>query len=250
MLSLADHQHHFLAALNGGPDHVLAGQFAGSAHRVMLAMKAHANGISHARLTAMEASFPRLRDVLGAAAFLALARRWTDTAAARALDSNHIGAGFANWLAAQGDDGARHAPLARLEWAWLAAYGAADARAMTMADLAGMAAQQVLDLSLGWHPATALVAATPELLAALPELTDVVDGAVAIAVVRPGHDVRLVPLDAAAQALLAALTGRSRTIGNLFAALLEHGDDSAVQGALVQLIEAGALMPTREEIDD
>ena len=65
MFSLEAAQANFIATINHGPaalDHTL---FDGPLERVLLGLKAHANTISHARLVALEESFPLTRQALG-----------------------------------------------------------------------------------------------------------------------------------------------------------------------------------------
>ncbi len=45
-------------------DHLPDDLFAGPHERVLVGMKVHANTISHARLVALEETFPRTRDVI------------------------------------------------------------------------------------------------------------------------------------------------------------------------------------------
>ena len=65
MLSLKAAQANFIATINDGPDALDHSLFDGPIDRVMLGLKAHANTISHARLVALEETFPLTRQALG-----------------------------------------------------------------------------------------------------------------------------------------------------------------------------------------
>ncbi len=69
MLSLSDAQGNFIDTINEGPDRLDALLFAGSTDRVLLGLKAHANTINHARLVALEETFPLTRQEIGEAPF-------------------------------------------------------------------------------------------------------------------------------------------------------------------------------------
>src|SRR3546814_15460616 len=47
--------------------------------------------------------------------------------------------------------------MARVEWAWLESYHAADASALALADLAGLDEAELLGLAIRRHPATHVV---------------------------------------------------------------------------------------------
>src|SRR3546814_7611993 len=47
--------------------------------------------------------------------------------------------------------------MARVEWAWLESYHAADASALALADLAGLDEAELLGLAIRRHPATNVV---------------------------------------------------------------------------------------------
>src|SRR3546814_14023377 len=76
-------------------------------------------------LVALEETFPRTRDYLGEEEFNRLSRCFVEEGGAQRRSLSDIGAGFADWLADP-----RAADLARVEWAWLESYHAADAPAL------------------------------------------------------------------------------------------------------------------------
>ena len=67
-----------MAALDHGPAHLPDGLFIGSPERVLAGMKVHANTISHARLVALEETFPRTREAIGHDRFNAHSRLFLD----------------------------------------------------------------------------------------------------------------------------------------------------------------------------
>ena len=87
------------ATLLQGPAHLPTDLFAGSDAAVLRGLRVHANTISHARLVALEESFPRTRDYLGEEKFNRLSRRFVEEGGAQRRSLNDIGAGFADWLA-------------------------------------------------------------------------------------------------------------------------------------------------------
>src|SRR3546814_12511195 len=97
--------------------------------------------------------------------------------------------------------------MARVEWAWLESYHAADASALALADLAGLDEAELLGLAIRRHPATNVVVLASD-AAPLVDPKFAADTRVLL-VTRPDSDVRLFatePAAAAALGLAAALT--------------------------------------------
>ncbi len=228
---MRDAQAAIAATLLHGPDHLPAGLFAGSAGEVLRGLRVHANTISHARLVALEDTFPYTRAYLGEAEFNRLSRAFLDAGGARHRALADIGKGFAETLA---DPVA--ADLARIEAAWLIAYHAADAPALELADLAGLDEAALLALRVRRHPAAhGLTLATHAAALVDPVLGPDVR---ALLAVRPAAEVRLCAIDASVIAVL-AIAGEISPLGNLIAALDEtHPDGGA---AIAALIAAGAF---------
>lgn len=219
------------ATLLHGPQHLPPGLFAGGEAKVLRGLRVHANTISHARLIALEETFPRLRDHLGAAAFNALSRAFVEAGRAGRSTLADIGAGFADWLT---DPVA--AAIARAEWAWLESYHAADACALRLADVAGCDEAALLAMRVRRHPAARIVSlvagAARQIDAAFAPDTS------AILVTRPDADVRLFAAHPADAAVLAAAADPSR-LGRLIALLdQQHPGGGA---AIAALIDAGAF---------
>lgn len=232
---LADAQTNFIDTINDGPDRLDPTLFAGPPDRVLLGLKAHANTISHARIVALEESFPLTRQHLGDAAFNALVRDFVETDIARASDANRIGLGFPEFL----DDTAT-IELARIEWAWLESYHAAEAEPFTLADLGGLDEAALLDLPVTPHPSAHIVNISSPIAAALNELAG--QQPAAILSVRPVAEVRLVSLDAVQRAVFGASEQKKATLGNLLAIAIEQAGEQAPLEPILYLIGAGALV--------
>ncbi|MEO0056747.1 MAG: hypothetical protein RIT17_183 [Pseudomonadota bacterium] len=245
MPSFEHGQNAMMAALDHGPAHLPHDLFAGTAERVLAGMAVHANTISHARLVALEDTFPRTLAHMGHADFNRLSRQFIERADVASQPLAAIGAGFAGFLTEQGDaDGA--ADLARFEWRWLQSYHAADAEPLTLGALAGLDPDALLAVTLVAHPAASAAAYTPVVQTLLGAEVPELDGAEAILLTRPEAEVLVSP----ASTLMAEILALSRSpqpIGNLLAQGGEpHDDESqpvdAAMQALVTLINAGALV--------
>jgi Putative DNA-binding domain len=125
MPSFADIQANFIETINNGPAALDQSMFAGPVDRVLLGLKAHANTISYARLIALEQTFPLTWFTMDDALFNSLSRDYIEMPEAQALDSNHIGKSFADFIATK-DIAAHFVDLARIEWAWFEIYHASD----------------------------------------------------------------------------------------------------------------------------
>lgn len=153
MPALEQVQQAMMCAIALGPDHVPHDLFTGGRARSLRGLAVHANTISHARLVALEDTFPRTGQLLGEAAFNALSRTFMETGAG-GLPLAHIGRRFPEWLAAESQrPGATD--LARFEWAWLRCYHAADAAALSLPELAELGPEGIARLVLTRHPASA-----------------------------------------------------------------------------------------------
>ena len=219
------------ATLLYGPDHLPAGLFAGDDNAVLRGLRVHANTVSHARLVALEETFPRTRDYLGEAEFNRLSRAFVDSGGAERLALPEIGRDFAGWL-----DDPLAANLARIEWAWLESYNAAEAGALRLADLAGRDEVALLGLRVRLHPAARIVSLASD---AAPLIDPAfAPGTAALLLTRPDAEVRLFALHPAEDVALDRAKEIS-TLGNLIASLAEmHPDGGA---AIAVLIDAGAF---------
>lgn len=239
MPSLADAQRNFISTVNEGPDALDAALFAGTPERIILGLKAHANTISHARLVALEESFPLTRSEIGEDRFNALSRDYVETALAKASDLAHIGRHFAAFL----QDAKQPEvviDLAAVEWAWLESYHAADASPLTLKAISALAETDLLDLAVTLHPSVRICPLYAPLAESLTQLAEEMEPS-AILVVRPDAEVRLLAIDD--PTLQAAQNCRQlSTIGNLLALASEQGEDTDPIGPVLTLIGTGALV--------
>lgn len=219
------------ATLLRGPAHLPADLFAGSDAAVLRGLRVHANTISHARLVAIEETFPQTCAYLGAGEFNRLSRRFIEEGGALRRSLSDIGAGFPDWL-----DDPRARDLARIEWAWLKSYHAADAAALALADLDGLGEAELLGRPVRQHPATRIVTlasdAAPFVDPAFAADTK------ALLVTRPEADVRLFAIEPAAGAAI-EMAEEIAPIGNLIAHLAEQHPDGGA--AIAALIGTGAF---------
>jgi len=229
-MSMLDEQAAIAAALLHGPDHLPVGLFAED-EAALRGLRVHANTISHARLVALEETFPHARAHLGEAEFNRLSRAFVDSRGAEALALAEIGRDFAGWL-----DDPLAADVARVEWAWLESYHAADAEPLRLADLAGQDEAALLGLPVCLHPAARIVTLTsdaaPIVDRALPS------GTAVLLLTRPAAEVRLFALHPAEDAAL-DLAKEISPLGNLIALLAEQHPGGGA--AIAALIDAGAF---------
>ena len=234
MLTLPELQQGIARALRHGPDAVPWSAFAGSPERVLLGFKVHANTISHGRLVALEETFPRLRTVLGEARFNRLSRQFVEAEGGKGEPLAAIGREFPEYLTAHRVGKAMIA-LARVEWAWLEAWRAAEARALGLVDLAGLDQTKVLALPVRRHPAARMVAVLPRtrILLGLSRCSQVL-------VTRPDGEMLLAPVSRDLAQLFVAL-GNPGRLGDLLALPLR--DPLA---ALHAALAAGLIAPNQD----
>ncbi len=237
MPSLAEGQSRFVACLQKGPAHFPADLFSQSAERALLGLKAHANNISHARLVALEDSFPRLHTHIGHELFHAISRDYVDQDHVMACDINHIAADFPAFLTdrAYGDT---EIDLARIEWAWIESYRSVEAPPVVLTDIATLAEDRLLAFPIAAHPALRLIPVTGPLSPELGELADAEPRALMI--VRPEAQVLFHPLTAVEHAIAEKIAD-SGTMGNLLEHALELSDEATAMQHIVKLIQTGAL---------
>lgn len=236
MPTLEAAQANFIDTINNGPATLDPALFDGPADRVLLGLKAHANTICHARLVALEDTFPRMHAHLGEDAFNALCREYVETDEARTSDSNGIGVGFPDFLSET-----PLAELARMEWAWLQSYHAAEAVPLLLSNVGAMNEAELLTTGVAWHPSARLVELSAPLL--LEELAG--QNPPALLCIRPDAEVRIVPLDTVQLAVLNAAAQKNAVLGNLLGAAIElSGETAPPLEPVLDLIGAGALIAT------
>jgi hypothetical protein len=240
-----DHgQKAMMRALDRGPAHLPGDLFAGPVDRVLAGMKVHANTISHARLVALEETYPRTREVMGHERFNAHSRAFIERDEARRRDLAEIGEDFGQFLFARGES-TGCCDLARFEWIWLRAYHAADAEPLELSALAGIDPDALLERMVMRHPA-AMADCFDPLVGDL--LSGEVPGcaeAEAILIARPQADVLVSPATALMAAMLdgaekSIMIGNLLTIGSEILGAGADGMDAAMQ-SLIALLNSGAL---------
>jgi hypothetical protein len=235
MPSLTDAQTNFIETINDGPDRLDPSLFAGPPDRILLGLKAHANTISHARIVALEETFPLTRQHLGEVAFNTIARDFAETETAKASDANRIGLGFPDCLS---DPATKE--LAQIEWAWLESYHAAEAVPLSLGDLAALDETALLALAITPHPSARIVEISTPIASALHELSGLQP--VAILCVRPDAEVYLLAIDTIQLAVFAESAKKNASLGNLLAVALEQAGEQAPLEPILHLIGAGALV--------
>lgn len=241
-------QRAMMRAIDLGPVELPEGLFAGTLNRVLLGMKVHANTISHARLIALEDTFPHTRAMMGHDRFNERSRQFAGLPGATIQPLTRIGKNFPDFLAEDGEP-APVVGLARFEWLWLEAYHAAEALPLRLAALAGMAENALLEVEIAAHPAARCCSPDRAVFELLGELVPGLGNADAILIARPDAEVLVSPATAAMARILGGVIGASgnrTTIGNLFAGLTEPGCKDRLppddfMPALVALLEAGVL---------
>jgi len=242
MPSLAEAQSNFIATINNGPSALDDKLFSGDPERVMLGLRAHANTISHARLVALEETFPRTLEAMGSEAFNELSRSFCETAQARAANNDALGEDFADFLRSK-NTSAEISDLASIEWQWLHSYHSTEATPLALADLAGLEESDLLALPASPHPSAMVHKLTAPLSSNLPELSEH-SGSAAILITRPEADVILNPLNTYELTIFLAIEknrDNNFAIGNLLELSAEQGDEEDALTPIITLINAGAL---------
>lgn len=238
MPALERTQDTMMRAIALGPDHMPEGLFHGMRKKAVRGLSVHANTISHARLIALEETFPRTRRNLGEAAFNRLSRAFCESGHVGALPLARIGCRFPAWLEDAGQPETALS-LARFEWAWLECYHACEATAFGLDDLASLGEAGVARLALVHHPASAAItldAGCCELLA--EEFGGQFDAA-EVLISRPEAEVEVTAISATAARLHATFV-KPLSVCTVLAEAAEHD----AEAALLALIAAGALAQT------
>ncbi len=212
--------------------------FGGAVDHIVRGLKVHANTISHARLTSLEASFPRCRDLIGHGVFNDLSRRFIEGGGGATVPLAQIGSDFSDWLVVQNQDQTLVA-LARFEWLWLQSYHAAEADALTIAAFAEKPIADVLAITVARHPASVLAMneASLDVALGLGCLSDVA----ALLISRPEADVIITPLPLL-QMELFQVAAAPTSIGAMLDTASEDTNEDELFSALIGLINAGALI--------
>ncbi len=237
MPSLAESQSRFIDCLQKGPDHLPVEMFTESADRALLGMKAHANTISHARLVALENAYPKLHEHMGHEEFHAISRDYIDQDHILLCDMNMIAEDFASFLEKR-EFGATEVDLAKVEWAWLESYRAAETEPLQLGEIAELNEEQLLALTIEEHPAMRLILLTGELSPQLGELGEETPHSLLVA--RPEAQALLHNLTAI-EFKIAEKIAKKSTMGNLLELAIELGGEATAMQPIIRLIQAGAL---------
>lgn len=139
------------------------------------------------------------------------------------------------------------ADTARIECAWLDAYHAADAEALTPAALASIPQQKLADLSFIAHPATRIVRSRFAAVTIVASnrgngLKGRIDASIPedALITRPDLDVTLRRLPPGGATLLESLMS-GRSLGEATASALEASPDFDIAATIAGMIEAGAF---------
>jgi hypothetical protein len=231
----------FVAALQRGPSAVPPGLFSGTAERTILGLKTHANTISHARLVALEETYPRLRSRLGEADFNALSRRFVERPDVMQCSLLQIGQTFPDYLMEEERD-AQSVDLARIEWNWLESYHAPDAEALTLANIASLDEAGLLDLSIILHPSVRVVRLTTHIA---PELSEIAPadtlGSHAVMISRPKVEVRLMSMNAQQDRVIEAMRKKAIIMADLLTFAIETYGETSAMPLILGLIEQDAV---------
>lgn len=244
MRALEQIQAAMMKALEHGPAFLPDDLFTGPYTRVLSGMKVHANTISHARLVALEHTFPRVRTWLGHERFNACCRQYLERPGVTARTLGRIGELFPDYLAEPGPPPAV-ADLARFEWLWLEAYHAAEAPWLSLADLAGIQPEVLMEVAVKAHPAASARRYHPDVIRSIGEEASGLAHAYALLVTRPEGQVVVSAATPDMLRIFCAVAGPV-TIGNLLAGSGEPDFEDQLSPenfmpALIALLGAGAL---------
>lgn len=238
--SLDEMQQGFMDALQKGPDHLPSDMFSGTFYRAFIGVKAHANTISHARLVALEDTYPKVRERLGDERFNQLSREFVERGDVRQRDINGLGEDFADFIDGEGADRAS-VDLARIEWAWLQSYHAAEANALTMQDIAALDEAALMELPLVFHPSVQHIDLGAPLAPELGLEAADADDAVAIAIVRPDSDVLIYPQSTVQKEIFVSCN-KSVLMRNLLEGAAETMGETHAVEHIFALVGAGFLL--------
>ncbi len=234
-----DGQNNFIDTINQGPNALDPDLFDGPIDRVMLGLKAHANTISHARLIALEETFPMTREAMGEDIFNDLTREYVELDHVKMHDNSQLGIGFEKFI--RPTCAPEIADLAAIEWAWLDSYNAAEAEPLSLEQLSQFDEETLTAQNVALHPAVQIIILQANLAEPLSELSEILDNPHSILVTRPDSEVKLLPIDAITAKLLKESELKT-PMGNLLAIATEQGDMNNPLQPLLTIIGAGALI--------
>jgi len=203
----------------------------------------------HVGLTnAISQRFPVTERLVGADFFRGMARVYVQDRKPASPLMFEYGEDFPDFVAGFGPaQGLAYlADLARIEAAWSRAYHAADAAALTVADLAALAPERLAETRLERHPSAGLVL-SPHPAGSIwaahqtePVATVALQQAETVLVVRPDATVNVHVIPATDAVFAAALIG-GRTLGEAAGEALAASPEFDFGAALVGLVSLGAF---------
>lgn len=250
MLSSADRQDQFASAILDADRPVPVGLWVppGADRKERFAV--YRNNVAVGLIEALRSSFPVVDRLVGAAFFTAMARTHALAHPPRSPVLLDYGGAFSDFVA--DFEPARALPylgdVARLEWAWLEAYHAAEAVPLAIEDIQGVPAEEAQHLSLALHPSVrALAFAHPALTIWRahqgqddPAELDIEDGPEHMLVARPEADVATMMLSAGELRFLDAVT-LGGTLTDAAAAAMTTQPDIDIGSLLARLFDMGAF---------
>ncbi|QCO19373.1 DUF2063 domain-containing protein (plasmid) [Azospirillum brasilense] len=217
----------------------------------------HANNVVGSLAGALEAAFPATARLLGGPAFQTEALAFVRRHPPRVPQLLAYGDQFPDHLARRMADRPWAADLARVEWAWNAAYFAADAPVLDIAALRALPDDRYPALRLAMHPSAHLLTLAFPILELWDALRRGGDAPAAIAagtqhllIVRPLLEVQAVTLGPGEATLLMALSaGADLAHAALAASAIEPG--FGLQGTLLAHLQLGSFtaftLPSKED---
>lgn len=212
------------------------------------------NNVMSSLIEALGSVYPAIRGLLGEDYFKALAAEFIRGHPPRSPVLLDYGAEFAGFLEGFPPlaDYPYLADTARLEWAWLKAYHAADVPGLSPACLAGVAADALGELTLRPHPAAAILMSpwpvheiwqrnrTQDAREALPP-PDLSPGDRAVLIRRPELEVEVTDLSPVEARFLTALQAGETLSGALDTVLAHEEGEADMAGLLASLATSSAF---------
>ncbi len=255
--SLAELQRDFAAALRDPERAPPAGLRRADGRPETRRFDVHRNNRMAALIETLEAAFPAVARLVGPAFFRAAAKAYIAAHPPRGPVLLLYGARFGDFL--DGFEPAAGVPylgdVARLEWAWLAAYHAADAEPVPLDRLGALPAAAQATARLTLHPSLTLLRARfpvaslrdAVLGAGDPDGVDMARGE-DVAVLRPDLSVRVRVLPPGGYAFATALAA-GRDLGTAAAEAADAAPDFDLAAHLAGLFDLGAVAAVHAAAD-
>jgi hypothetical protein len=246
MTALLEYQATLAAAVRGGDRRLALALFRGTAERRDRAFNVYANNAMHALVSALSATFPVVQRILGEPGFTSVAIGYArQHPPPRDALLIWYGREFPRFLESLEVAGAPYlADLARLEFAWLEAYHAAEAEPLPAAHFATLIPEQLVAARLSPHPSVRLLRSSwaidriwrsdPGIAAGGDRPAEDGAGACCLIVARPFAEVRVLPVSSPVFDCLGELCE-----GTLFGDAIDHLDQAEAVAELQALIAAG-----------